>query len=171
MLQYLVAGLNNQSLISGVSIDGTLPAGAMTCTADQAASPSLWQIVSGALVAYAAPVTTIPPTLAQQAQSAMAAGVTITSASNPLLNGTYACDATAQQHLMAEMIALQVSGNTLFADGTNSVIWPNITGSLHTYTPAQFQPLALAIGAYVAALYKCVSGVLTVLPAPSVTIP
>jgi hypothetical protein len=121
---------------------------------------------------FAAPV--VPPlpaqTLAQQAAAAISAGLTVTSTSNPALNGTYACDATAQSHLMAEMIALLNSSGATFADGTASIVWPNITGSLHTYTPAQFQPLALAIGAYVSALYKCINGVLATLPPAAVTI-
>jgi hypothetical protein len=100
----------------------------------------------------------------------MSAGLAITSTSTPALDGTYACDATAQAHMMAEMIALLNSSGASFADGTNSIVWPNITGSLHTWAPAQFQPLALAIGAYVSALYKCINGVLATLPPAAVTI-
>jgi hypothetical protein len=70
----------------GYSPDGTLPTGAVACTQAQAEAAGPWStIVDGQVVVgtpYAAPVTAIPPTLAQQAQSAMAAGVTITSASN-----------------------------------------------------------------------------------------
>jgi hypothetical protein len=50
---------------NGVSLDGTLPTGAVVCTQAQYADPSAWTIANGAIVAAT------PPALAQQAQTAL----------------------------------------------------------------------------------------------------
>jgi len=110
------------------------------------------------------------PGLAQQAQAAVMAGLTVTSASAPALDGTYACDPQSQSHFQAEMIALQYSGGTAFADGTATVAWPDVRGAVHTFAPAQFTAFALAVGAYVAALFKCMNGTATALPPATATI-
>lgn len=120
--------------------------------------------------AYHPPAAPPAPTLAQQAATAISAGLTITRSSTPALDATYAVNDTTQSHIQAEMIALLVSGNAAFADGTASVAWPDIAGATHAFTIAEFKPFALAVGAYVAALYKVMNGTLTTLPSASVTI-
>lgn len=147
-------------------------------TADQYAgrmvNPDGWAVSEGALVAFAPP----PPvlTLAQQATVALAAGFTITSASTPVLNGTFAVDDEVQSHIQAEVTAIMLSGLTgtpAFADGTATVDWPDLAVPPvnHTMTVAEFKIFAGTIGAYVAALFKVKNGTLTALPPASVTIP
>ena len=128
----------------------------------------LWAVASGALVAYTPPVTL--PTLLQQASNALNAGLTIASTSSQASNGTYDVSAISQAHLQSELIALLISGNTAFADGTSTVIWPDVTGTNHTFSTTEFAAFAKAAGAYVAALYKVLNGTLSILPLPLVAI-
>ena len=118
---------------------------------------------------FAAPVAPVP-TVAQQAAAAMSAGLAIASTSTPALNGTFDVSASAQDHMQAEMIALLNSGGTTFADGTTSVVWPDMAGVNHTFTAVQARALFLAAGAYVAALFKVINGTLTALPPASAMI-
>lgn len=129
-----------------------------------------WAVSGGALVPYNP--TPTPLTLPQQASNALYAGVEITSTSTPALNGLYPVDAATQSHLQAEMISLLVSGGTAFADGSTSVVWPDMASPKvnHTFTAAEFKLFATAIYAYVAALYKVVNGSSTTIPPASVTI-
>ena len=138
-----------------------IPAGAV-------ALPGFTAAVSGGVWTFTAPVPVVP-TLAQQAQAAIGAGLAITSTGTPALSATYPVDAASQDHMVAEMTALLAVGT--FADGTASVVWPDITGAPHTFNAAEFKALALAAGAYVAALFKVINGTLTALPAASATIP
>ena len=68
------------------------------------------------------------------------------------------------------MIAILYSGGTSFADGSGTVTWPDMSGVNHTFTAAEFKLFALAVGGYVAALFKCINGTLTTLPAATATI-
>ena len=146
----------------------------LTWTADiSTVSPEPQAGWAAALVAGAWIFTgpTVPaPTLAQQAQAAMWTGLAVTSSGTSSLTGTYACDDSAQAHLQAELIALLHSGNTAFADGSGSIAWPDVSGAVHTFDPAQFMAFALAVGAYVAALFKCINGTLSSLPPATATI-
>ena len=119
---------------------------------------------------FAAPAAPPGPTLAQQAAAAMSAGLAIASTSTPALNGTFDVSASAQDHMQAEMIALLNSGGTTFADGTTSVVWPDMAGVNHTFTAVQARALFLAAGAYVAALFKVINGTLVALPPASAMI-
>jgi hypothetical protein len=149
---------------AGITPDGTIPAGAVQCTQEQYENCGQWTISNGAIVAYTAPA----PSLAQQAQTALAAGLAVTSTATAALNGTYAVDATAQNHVMAEVTAIMLNGT--FADGADTVAWLDISGASHTFTVAQFKTLASAISAYVANLTKCMLGQLAALPAATATI-
>jgi hypothetical protein len=119
---------------------------------------------------FTAPPVPPPPTVAQQAAAAMSAGLAIASTSTPALNGTFDVSASAQDHMQAEMIALLNSGGTTFADGTTSVVWPDMAGVNHTFTAVQARALFLAAGAYVAALFKAMNGTLAALPPASAMI-
>jgi hypothetical protein len=105
-------------------------------------------------------------TLAQQAAAASIAGLTIN------LNGTtslFPTDAATQGYINAEVTSLLLNGT--FADGTETVEWPDATGALSNLTVSQFKAVAGSIGAYVAACRKCVIGsVGAVLPASSITL-
>lgn len=136
--------------------------------ADHMSSPSGWAVSAGALVSYTPP--TPAPTLAQQAAAMLSAGLTITSTSTPALNGAYACDMTAQNHIQAEMISILVNG--VFADGETTLVWPDVAGVTHTFpTVAAFKAFATSVAAFVAACAKVVNGTLATLPAATATIP
>jgi hypothetical protein len=141
------------------------PAGELLAVSDaqwtaRLSNPSGWAVQAGALVPYAPPPVT--PTLAQLAMAALAAGLTITSTGTPSLNGTYACDPLTQSHIQAEMLSVSVTGT--FADGTSAVQWPDMSGTLHTFSIDEFKAWAIAIGGYIAALAKCVNGASSTLP-------
>ena len=118
-----------------------------------------------------APHTPPAPTLLDLAQAAMAAGVTIQSASTPALNGTYACDPQTISDIQAETVFLLVNGGQ-FTAGT-SLQWPHASGALHTFTSAaQFEAWASAVARYVGALRAVINGIPGAsLPASPVTIP
>jgi hypothetical protein len=120
---------------------------------------------------FAAPVPPPAPvlTLAQQAQALLAAGLTITSTSMPALNATYPTDPATQDHIQAEVNAILLQGT--FADGSTSVVWPDVTGAAHTFpSVAEFKLFASAIAAFVAGNYKVLNGSSTMLPAATATI-
>ena len=119
--------------------------------------------------AFHAPAALPAPSLAAQAAALLAGGLTVTSTGTSTLNGVYACDATAQQHISAELISVMLNGT--FADGTGTVQWQDISGALHGFTVAQWKPLAVAIGVFVAAAIKVQIGASTTLPTASATIP
>ena len=109
-----------------------------------------------------------PQTLAQQAEAAIGAGLTLTSPTIPLASVTFDCGAVTQDHIQSEAVALLLTG--AFADGSATVPWPDLAGVNHTMTVAQFKTFAGAQGAYVAALYKVLNGTLVTLPSASMTI-
>lgn len=109
------------------------------------------------------------PTLAQQAQSALNAGLTITSASTPALDGTYSVDAPAQQRIVAEVTAILLNGT--FADGATTLEWLDMHGAPHSFpSTAEFKVFASAVSAYVANLTKCMLGQASTLPAATADI-
>lgn len=131
------------------------------------ANPSGWAVSAGALVPYTPPVPT--PTLAQQAQAAILAGVQITSTGTPALSGTYACDPAAQAKIMATSLFAVV--NSKFPGGGATMAWADRSGAVHTFpTIAEFQAFATAVGDYVAALDAVILGQSTTLPSQPVTI-
>lgn len=108
--------------------------------------------------------------LAAEAGAAFAAGLAITSTGTPALNGTYAIDPATQAHIQAEVISILL--NSTFADGSTTVVWPDMAGNTHTFgSIAEFKQFAAAVAAYVAALFKVGNGTLTTLPAATATIP
>lgn len=125
--------------------------------------------VGGDVVPPAAVTLTAAQTLALQAQAALSNGLAVTSTATSTLNGTYAVDDTAQNHVMAEITSIMLDGT--FADGTTSVAWIDTAGGSHTFTVAQFKTFASALSSYVANLTKCMLGQITTLPSATATIP
>jgi len=126
-----------------------------------------WTYVAGT---FFPPAPAPAPTLAQQAAMLLAGTLQVTSASTPGLNGSYPIDATTQDHISAEMLCIQVTGK--FADGTATIAWQDAEGAVHTFpNTASFQSFALAVAGFIAAAYKVISGVSTMLPIAAVTIP
>ena len=138
------------------------------------ANPGGWAIntntVSNSitLVPYVAPV--VPPSIKDQANVLLANGVEVVSNTDTTLNSVYDISVSTQSHMQAEVISIMLSGGTAFADGSNSVAWPDVAGNVHTFDVPHFQSFALGIGGYVARLYKCINGTATTLPGNSITI-
>ena len=81
-----------------------------------AASDARWATFYATLpasfqAALTPPTSPASPPLAQQAAAALAAGITIASASTPALNGTYAIDPASQMKIMATSQYISVNGN------------------------------------------------------------
>ncbi|MDD4937319.1 MAG: hypothetical protein PHT60_16265, partial [Acidiphilium sp.] len=117
-------------------------------------------------------VPTIPtppaPTLAQQAATALSAGLAITSTGTPALDATYLYDHSIATQQLAETTSIILNGT--FADGTTTIEWPYTTGAAVTMTIAEFKVIITTVAAWVSALTKCINGQSTTLPSASVTI-
>ena len=155
---------------SGFSPDGTVPEGAIVCTRAQAASPMTWTVSGGKVIEATPPA----PTLAQQAASAIAAGLTITSASTPALNGTYAVASGVpfgREDIGTE--AQFVSTFSEFTNGTTTLQWPLIDGKTFVTFPttASFMAFVKAAAQFYAACKAVAATGAGSLPAASATIP
>jgi hypothetical protein len=150
---------------------GAAPSGTATLAvtaSEWAAQSEAFYILNGGLTAGTAPVPI--PTIAQQATTLLASGLTITSTATPALNATYAADPTTISYINSELSAIML--NATFADGTATVEWPDASGALHVMTVAQFKTFAAALGAFVAGGRKCVIGVTgATLPSAIASIP
>lgn len=135
------------------------PANEVPCTDAQGMDPSAWIWTGSAVVAAT-------PTLAQHATAELAAGLSITSASTPALNGTYpADDATAQN--VTGILAAMGAGVTLPAE----MPWPAATGPAVPMSATQFKALAGAVLSFRMALAPLIAGAPGTLPSASATIP
>jgi hypothetical protein len=110
-----------------------------------------------------------PLPLPVRAQALVGSPLAVSSATTPALNGAYATDDGAQAHIAAEIQCVQLAGT--FADGTATVAWPDASGAAHVFTVPQFQHFAMAVAAYVAALFKVINGTSATLPPSTATIP
>ncbi len=145
------------------------PAGAVSVTeATLAGLPfpcTGWKCVSGALVAPAAPPA---PTLSQQAQAALAAGMQLASTGTPALNATYPCDAATFQQV-AGIVAAIGAGLGLPGGGA-TFNWPDASGTPHAFTAASFSAFAKAMMNFLYALNAIVGSDSGTLPAQPVEI-
>jgi hypothetical protein len=71
--------------------------------------------------------------------------------------------------MMAEMVALL--SNTIFTNGTTTLAYADVAGTMHTFDVAQFKAFATAVGAYVGALKAITKTNTGTLPAATLTIP
>jgi hypothetical protein len=110
-----------------------------------------------------------PATPAQQAASALADGLEITSTSAPTLDGTYACSSDMITYMNSELNAILLNG--AFADGSTVLEWQDVSLALHAFTVAQFKDFAVALGAYVSGVRKYAIGAAgATLPSATATI-
>ena len=134
------------------------------------ADPNGWAVSGGKLVAYSHPAPV--PTLAQQAQDAIQAGLTITLSGSLTLAATrFPTDASTQSKLNAIATVLATTG--AFPDGSTSYPMKDSADSWHVFTVAQYKAVAGAIASYVAALYLIADGnplSATALPTASVSL-
>lgn len=105
--------------------------------------------------------------------------VQVNSASAPSLNGVYAFDPQSTRNITAETVFIgetQQQGNATFTNGQVTRGWPDVNGTLHTFTIAEFIAFAEALAAYVdsviaAGQTAAANGTIPVWPSGPVTIP
>lgn len=97
-----------------------------------------------------APAPSAAQVIQQNYASAIAAGLTTTSAATPALNATYSVDTTAQANITA--IVTGIAAGLGLPGGGTTFEYFDITGAPHNFTAAQFASLAAAIRNYVYAL-------------------
>ena len=150
----------------GYTPDGTLPTGAVACTAAQAAAFGQMTLAGGAIVQGAAPT----PSLAQQALALMSAGLTITSTGTPSISAVYPVTPAAQVKYASLQSVVAATG--AFPGGATTQPILDAAGNFHSVTPAQFTEIALAVAAFATPLQLILDGHTgTALPSASVTIP
>lgn len=156
---------------AGSSPDGTLPPGAIECTQAEAGATGPWSTVVGGALVVGTPPAPPPPTLAEQAMSAIGAGLTITSPTLGVTAIPFDVGPDTQNHITAEVTSILLDGT--FVGGASTIAWPDLIipyPAQHLWTVDQFKVFARAQGAYVAALYKVINGTATTLPPASVTL-
>lgn len=101
------------------------------------------------------PYVPVSDTPQQKFNTALAAGMntvwTISGSPDGSLNGLYAIDPQTQFNITAETVTILTSG--AFATGGTTRFWLNMAGVPMPMNIAQFQAFALAVSAYVNALY------------------
>jgi hypothetical protein len=117
---------------------------------------------------FAAPVVPTP-TLAQQAQAMLDSGLQIVSTGTPALNGTYACDPATYQRVGGIVAAIGASLGLPGGGGTFN--WPDISGTPHSFSAANFSALAKAMMDFEYALNTIIGANSGTLPSQPVTIP
>jgi hypothetical protein len=90
------------------------------------------------------------PDPAQLFAMAIAAGCRISSAATPALNGTYAIDDAAQQTITG--IAAGIAARNRVPGGGATFTYPDMAGTLHAFSAADFLDFATAVEDYVYAL-------------------
>lgn len=123
---------------------------------------------SGSTWTFTAPVVVAPTqTPSQQAIAAQSNGLAIT-ATTTALNGTYDVSQTSRINIMAQEISVSVTGT--FTNGQSTINWPDMNGSLHSFTVAQFKAFATAVGFYYTELFFIQQSNSGSLPAATATI-
>lgn len=122
------------------------------------------------LIAGMAPTPTVaPPTLAQQAESLLASGLTVTSASASGLNSTYPVNSSVITEI--EGIQQYIATNGTFPNGASTLDWNDINGVPKAISStAIFTALATAIANFVTPCEEIMSSNSGVLPSATVTI-
>lgn len=106
-----------------------------------------WQAAQAAQVAAKATLTIVA--------NVLGSGVQITSTSASALNGTYAVDPATQPLITSEAVYIQATGaagSAKFTNGQTTKGWPDLSGTLHTFTTAQFIAFAEAVAQYIDAV-------------------
>jgi len=107
-------------------------------------------------------------TPAELAIAALNAGLAITSTGTPALDATYAVDPASQFKITAIVASIGASGS--LPGGGSTITYPDITGTMHTFTSLHFVSLAVAVRDYVYALLVIQTNNSGALPAASTTI-
>lgn len=172
-----VEGLTPEQIAAAVLV----PEGALVCAGMRVpaggfvASPNALRSPAGNVN------TPVELTPAQRAQVLLSTGLTVTSTSGDW-TATFAVLTDPTGHsvwsmVMAEQLSLLVSGGLRFANGQQTLQWPDVTStpaapSLRTLNATQAQAFFTAIGEFVAQCRDVINGVPDALPPPAeVTIP
>ena len=130
---------------AGYTPDGTLPEYALACTLAQTAD---WAVAISAagVLSFGTPP---PPLLAQQAANAAVGGLTITLSGTMTLAATLFPTDAKTQKAIESMNAMARAGVLPLGSTTYPMI--DAAGTWHHFTASQYQAVAGAIAAYVAA--------------------
>jgi hypothetical protein len=90
------------------------------------------------------------PTADQELDTKLANGLALTSTGTPALNGTYALDETSAGQIY--QIGLYASQIGTFPSGGTTQAYPDITGTPHTFTIAEFVAFLQAVAALISAM-------------------
>lgn len=136
--------------VSGFTPDGTMPQGAVICTADQAREPYAWCLQGGQVVAAAVSQVDLVVYLNERQWTQVLGGYQAT------LNGAqyrFGCDASAAAFMASKMARLQLP------DPPVTINWQVMDGSFVTIQAADFTPLALKLEAFVQSTFDtCMAG-------------
>lgn len=142
---------------------GNLPAGTWVEIDAISPQPGIgWSYNGSSFTAPAQPAQT----LAQKAAAALAAGLAVTSTGTPALNATYAVDDRTATNITG-ILAANANGISVAAQIAE---WPDITGTPHNFSWANYANLVSAILTYRAALQPLIAGAPGSLPTASATI-
>ena len=151
--------------------DGSAPAvpAGMTDVSAFSGQCEIGASIAGTTCTYVAPT----PTLAQQAQAALAScALSVTSSGTPTLSANYPCDSTSQAKIAAVVTAITATG--AFPGGASVYPMKDTNGTWHSFTPIQYVQVAGAIATYVGQLDLIVDGNpigASVLPSATAVIP
>lgn len=99
---------------------------------------------------YAAPVVSTPtPSAAEVLAEKLALGIAITSTGNPSLNATYALDDVSTTQI--SQLGIYANAFSTFPGGATQA-YPDINGTPHTFTVAQFVAFLRAVAPLVSAM-------------------
>jgi len=119
---------------------------------------------------FSPPPAPPPLPLPFQAAALLARGLTISSTNTPSLNGTYACDDLSR----ADIVSLETSlnaGRGFPPYGAETLDYPDIAGTRHTFNATDFTNLAAAMRDFVYACKAVAGGLAGALPPDTATIP
>lgn len=105
-------------------------------------------------------------------EQALAAGITLTWTVSTTLNDTYAIDEATQIRMLTERVSVAV--NNAFTNGTTTLQWYGMTGTLHSMTMAQAGAFVKTVWQYLTALFvaraTALGGGTPSWPLPNITI-
>lgn len=128
-----------------------------------------WLYRGGAFAPPPDPPPPPPPTPAEQGAAAFAAGCQIISAGTPALSGRYALDPASQAAVVA--VQTRINAGLGLPLGATTIAWPDMGGTVHTLTAAQFTVLAAELSDYVYLVDQFAAGLAPSLPPQPYPIP
>lgn len=163
--------VTNVVLWDGVA-DWAPPKGSTAVVIPDGSSAGIGSIYDGAAFVVSSPVEPPAPTLAEEASTAVGAGLTISLSGSLTLAATlFQIDPKTQSKLAAVATTINTTGG--FPGGAETYPMKDSDGEWHAFTLDQYKAVAGAIATYVAALDLIIDGNpldATELPADSVSL-